>query len=59
VATIAYNGQAAPWNVADPRHPVKMTTLSDGDDSKLEELASSPDGLILCLPSSSGQGRRR
>ncbi len=47
VATIAYSGQAALWNVADPRRPVKMTTLSDGDGSKLEELAFSPDGQIL------------
>ena len=47
VATIAYGGQAALWNVADPRRPVKMTTLSDGDGSKLEELAFSPDGQIL------------
>src|SRR5262245_49356925 len=41
VATIAYNGQPALWNVADPGRPVKMTTLSDGDGSKLEELAFS------------------
>ena len=47
VATIAYSGQTVLWNVADPRHPVKMTTLSDGDGSKLEELAFSPDGQIL------------
>ena len=47
VATIAYNGQAALWNVADPRRPVKMTTLSDGDGSKLWALAFSPDSQIL------------
>ena len=47
VATIAYSGQAALWNVADRRRPVKMTTLSDGDGSKLEELAFSPDGQVL------------
>jgi WD40 repeat protein len=47
VATIAYSGQTALWNVADRRRPVKMTTLSDGDGSKLEELAFSPDGQIL------------
>ena len=35
------------WNVTEPRHPVKVTTLSDGDGSKLEELAFSPDGQIL------------
>ena len=34
VATIAYSGQTALWNVADPRRPVKMTTLSDGDGSQ-------------------------
>jgi hypothetical protein len=28
VATITYAGQTAIWNVADPRHPVKMTTLA-------------------------------
>ncbi len=47
VATIAYSGQAALWNVADPRRPVKMTTLSDGDGTKLWALAFSPDGQIL------------
>ncbi|HEY1319527.1 MAG TPA: hypothetical protein VGF32_04740 [Streptosporangiaceae bacterium] len=47
VATIAYSGQTVLWNVASPRHPVKMTTLSDGDGSKLEELAFSPDGQLL------------
>ena len=47
VATIAYSGQTALWNVADPRHPVKMTTLSDGDGSKLWALAFSPDSQIL------------
>ena len=47
VATIAYSGQTALWNVTGPRHPVKMTTLSDGDGSKLEELAFSPDSQIL------------
>ena len=47
VATITYSGQAAIWNVTDPRRPVEMTTLSDGDGSQLEELAFSPDGQIL------------
>ena len=47
VATIAYSGQTALWNVTDPRRPVKMATLSDGDGSKLEELAFSPDSQIL------------
>jgi len=47
VATIAYSGQPALWNVANPRHPVKMTTLSDGDGSKLWALAFSPDSRIL------------
>jgi WD40 repeat protein len=47
VATIAYSGQTVLWNVANPRHPVKMTTLSDGDGSQLEELAFSPDGQLL------------
>ena len=47
VATITYSGQTAIWNVADPRRPVKMTTLSDGDGTQLEELAFSPDGQIL------------
>jgi WD40 repeat protein len=44
VATITYHGQAVLWNVADPRHPVEMTTLSNGDGTQLEELAFSPDG---------------
>ena len=47
VATIAYSGQTALWNVTDRRRPVKMATLSDGDGSKLEELAFSPDGQLL------------
>ncbi len=47
VATVTFDGQTVLWNVADPRRPVKMTTLSDGDGTKLEELAFSPDGQIL------------
>ena len=37
VATITYSGQTAMWNVANPRRPVKITTLSDGDGTQLEE----------------------
>jgi WD40 repeat protein len=47
VATITYHGQAVLWNVTDPRHPVEMTTLSNGDGTQLEELAFSPDGKTL------------
>ena len=47
VATITYGGRAAIWNVANPRRPVEITTLSDGDGTQLEELAFSPDGKIL------------
>jgi hypothetical protein len=47
VATIAFHGQPALWNVAEPKRPVKMTTLSDGDGSKLWALAFSPDSQIL------------
>ncbi len=47
VATITYGGRAAIWNVANPRRPVEITTLSNGDGTQLEELAFSPDGKIL------------
>ena len=47
VATIAFHGQASLWNVADPRRPVEMTTLSDGDGARLWALAFSPDNQIL------------
>ena len=45
VATVAFSGQTALWDVADPRRPVKMTTLPDGDGSKLGEsvLPGRPD----------------
>jgi hypothetical protein len=47
VATVTFRGQAALWNVADPRRPVEMTTLPDGDGAKLWALAFSPDNQIL------------
>jgi len=47
VATVTFGGQSALWNVADPSHPVKMTTLHDGDGSVLWGQAFSPDGQIL------------
>jgi WD40 repeat protein len=47
VATVTFGGQSALWNVADPRHPVKMTTLHDGDGSLLWGQVFSPDGQIL------------
>ena len=40
VATIAYSGQTALWNVADHRRPVKMTTLSDGDGQRRRRSAT-------------------
>jgi WD40 repeat protein len=47
VATIASSDQTTLWNVANPRHPVKVVTLPATDDSLLWGQAFSPDGQIL------------
>ena len=47
VATVAFSGQSALWNVANLAKPARITTLPSGDDSKLWGEAFSPDGRIL------------
>lgn len=47
MATVTFSGQTALWNVADPRHPVKIATLPATDGSLLWGQAFSPDGQIL------------
>jgi len=47
VATIAFNGRPALWNVANPRRPVKIATLPCCDGNLLWGQAFSPDGQIL------------
>jgi WD40 repeat protein len=47
VATVAYSGQPALWNVADLRHPTRITTLRTGDRGMLWGEAFSPDGRVL------------
>jgi len=47
VATVAFSGQPALWNVANPRKPARITTVPSGDDHILWGEAFSPDGRIL------------
>jgi WD40 repeat protein len=47
VATIAFSGRPALWNVANPRRPVKIATLPCCDGNLLWGQAFSPDGQIL------------
>jgi WD40 repeat protein len=47
VATVAFGGQAALWNVADPRRPAKIATLPGSDGNLMWGQAFSPDGRIL------------
>jgi WD40 repeat protein len=47
VATVAFSGQPALWNVTDLSKPARITTLPSGDDGKLWGEAFSPDGRIL------------
>lgn len=47
LATSAFHGQAALWNVARPRHPVLLEVLSAGSSNALWGEAFSPDGRLL------------
>ncbi len=47
VATVAFSGQPALWNVANLSKPARITTLPSSDDTKLWGEAFSPDGHIL------------
>jgi WD40 repeat protein len=47
VATVAFNGQPALWNVANLSKPARIRTLPSGDDNNLWGEAFSPDGRIL------------
>jgi WD40 repeat protein len=51
VATVAFSGRTALWNVADPRHPAMIATLPGSDlrhlNPSLRGQAFSPGGQIL------------
>ena len=47
VATVAFSGQTALWNVANPRRPAKIATLPGGDGNLMWGQTFSPDGRIL------------
>jgi len=47
VATVAFSGQTALWDVADPRRPAEIATLPASDGSRLWGQAFSPDGRVL------------
>lgn len=47
MATVAFSGQPALWNVGNLAKPARITTLPSGDDSKLWGEAFSLDGRIL------------
>jgi WD40 repeat protein len=49
VATVAFSGRTALWDVADPRHPAMVATLSVSDGDLLRGQAFSPDGRILAV----------
>jgi WD40 repeat protein len=54
VATNAFDGQPALWNVTRPRHPAREAVLSAGFSGTLWGEAFSPDGRILAAASTSG-----
>jgi WD40 repeat protein len=54
VATNAFGGQPALWNVTRPRHPAREAVLSAGFSGTLWGEAFSPDGRILAVASTSG-----
>jgi WD40 repeat protein len=54
VATTAFAGQPALWNVTRPRHPAREAVLSAGFSGTLWGEAFSPDGRILAAASTSG-----
>ena len=47
VATVTFGRLTTLWNVANPRHPVKIATLPATDGNTLWGQAFSPDGRIL------------
>ena len=47
VATVTFGRQTTLWNVANPRHPVKIATLPATDGNTLWGQTFSPDGRIL------------
>jgi len=49
VATVAFSGRTALWDVADPRHPAMIAMLSVSDGDLLRGQAFSPDGQILAV----------
>jgi hypothetical protein len=49
VATVAFSGRTALWDVADPRHPAMVATLSVSDGDLLRGQEFSPDGRILAV----------
>jgi WD40 repeat protein len=51
VATRAFRGQPALWNVARPRRPAQLAALSDGFSGALWGEAFSPDGRTLAAAS--------
>ena len=54
VATNAFGGRRALWNVTRPRHPAREAVLSAGLSGALWGEAFSPDGRILAAASTSG-----
>ena len=53
VATSAFRGQPALWNVTRPQHPARLAVLSQGFSGTLWGEAFSPDGRILAAASTS------
>jgi len=53
VATNAFSGKPALWNVTRPRHPARLAVLSAGFSGALWGEAFSPDGRILAVASTS------
>jgi WD40 repeat protein len=49
VATVAFSGRTALWNVANPRRPAMIATLSVSDGDLLRGQAFSPDGQLLAV----------
>jgi hypothetical protein len=49
VATSAYRGMPALWNVARPRHPARLAVLPAGSSNALWGAAFSPDSRLLAF----------
>jgi WD40 repeat protein len=54
VATVAYGGQPALWDVARPRHPRRLAVLFAGASGDVWGQAFSPDGAVLANASTTG-----